>query len=182
MVLGSAHQQREGGSVSATTGYRRKAKTDGRRTNRTEKRKAKKAFDPVRRGAAVMHLAALPSKVVMTAMVGRLGHPAAATVELDPVTLVGALEDRQTAAETLIKIGSCALVALVRYPLGEQGTSLTGLLEALCVFAGIDVTELRKQAAIAELAAQAEEGERVARAAMDAVASDDVGGQLELPL
>jgi len=168
--------------MSATSVYRAKAKRDGRRL------RPQKTGPKPKRNTAVLTLHAAPVGVVLESKAGLLGHPGRGMLSVSAMDLVAALDDNQIAAETMVKFGTCALVALLRYPLGTQGTSIMGLLEKLAAHAGVDVPALRVMAAKEELERQAADGEaEVARQAAlkDAAGSVDAPvepEQLELPL
>ena len=128
----------------------------GTRTTQKRKKAAKRARkkpEPIKkRRASVVEMHSLPGRMILCALVGKLGHPARALAQFDDIKLVGALEDAGDMRDIVLQTGAAVLAALTSYPIGKEGSTIRGLIQALVDFHGIDVEAIK-----AEIAKEAEE-------------------------
>lgn len=120
---------------------------------------------PRKRAASIVELHAFPGRLMLVSLRGKMGHPARALAQFDDIKLVGALEDASDMRDIVLQTGAAVLATMTNYPIGKEGSTIRGLIEAVVGLTDIDVEAVRKAAALEAAAeAQAELDEATARA------------------
>ena len=110
----------------------------------------KPAAKPFKRAASIVELHMFPGRMMLVSLRGKLGHPARALAQFDDDKLVGALENGADMRDIVLQTGAAVLATMTNYPIGTDGSSIKGLMEALVKLAGIDVEALKKAAHLEE--------------------------------
>lgn len=84
---------------------------------------------------------------------GVLGHPTQSVVKIPGEAVAGALEDQKELGTIIFKVGTVALAHLVGYNLAY---GVDGLAEAVATWAGLDVAQLKADAALEKMKAESE--------------------------
>jgi len=110
----------------------------------------KPAAKPFKRAASIVELHMFPGRMMLVSLRGKLGHPARALAQFDDDKLVGALENGADMRDIVLQTGAAVLATMTNYPIGTDGSSIRGLMEALVKLAGIDVEALKEAAHLEE--------------------------------